>query len=399
MSAVGAPLPYEGLRILDISQGIAGPYCAQILWQQGADVVKVEPPSGDWGRAVGVMREGHSALSLQFNAGKRALALDTRTDAGRRVLIELASRADVVIQNFRPGVVQRMGVSYGDVATRNPKVIYVSISGYGPSGPSADAPATDSVMQADSGLMYSNQDEHGQPRRIGVLMADIGTGLYAAQSLATALYHRLAHNDGSHIQISLFEACASFQGMNFLEEAIAGAKPFGAVSAPNGVFSTADGRLTVVVLNNDQFGRLCRALDRETWPNDPRFADNASRMKHKDILHAEISAQLATHPTEYWTRRFTQHDVLHAPVRDYVGVINHPQAKHLEMFQQLVQPGMGILPFMGLPARLHRRPIKPAPTIGQHSRQILFEAGLGADRIEKLISGDVVYQAPEAEGN
>ena len=124
-----SPMPYEGLRVLDISQGIAGPYCAQIMWQQGADVVKVEPPSGDWGRAVGVVRGEHSALSLQFNAGKRALALDTRTDAGRRVLLELASRADVVIQNFRPGVVQRMGVSYGDVTTRNPNVVYVSISG------------------------------------------------------------------------------------------------------------------------------------------------------------------------------------------------------------------------------------------------------------------------------
>ena len=390
-------MPYEGLRVLDISQGIAGPYCAQIMWQQGADVIKVEPPSGDWGRAVGVVRGDHSALSLQFNAGKRALALDTRMDAGRRVLLELASRADVLIQNFRPGVVERMGISYGDIYTRNPNVVYVSISGYGPNGPSADAPATDSVMQADSGLMFSNQDEHGNPRRIGVLLADTGTGLYAAQSLATALYHRLAHQEGSHIQISLFESCAAFQGMSFLEQAMAGARAFGAVSAPNGVFDTADGRLTVVVLNNDQFGRLCRALDRAAWLEDPRFADNAARMLHKDLLHAEIGAQIHRHSTEYWAQRFSQHDVLHAPVRDYVGVINHPQAVHLEMFQQLVQPGLGILPYMGMPAHIHRRPVEPAPTIGQHSRQILFEAGLGADRIQQLIAGEVVYQAPETD--
>ena len=390
-------MPYEGLRVLDISQGIAGPYCAQIMWQQGADVIKVEPPSGDWGRAVGVVRGDHSALSLQFNAGKRALALDTRMDAGRRVLLELASRADVLIQNFRPGVVERMGISYGDIYTRNPNVVYVSISGYGPDGPSADAPATDSVMQADSGLMFSNQDEHGNPRRIGVLLADIGTGLYAAQSLATALYHRLAHQEGSHIQISLFESCAAFQGMSFLEQAMAGARAFGAVSAPNGVFDTADGRLTIVVLNNDQFGRLCRALDRAQWLEDPRFADNASRMLHKDVLHAEIGTQLHRYSTEYWAQRFSQHDVLHAPVRDYVGVINHPQAVHLEMFQQLVQPGLGILPYMGMPAHIHRRPVEPAPTIGQHSRQILFEAGLGADRIQQLIAGEVVYQAPETD--
>ena len=390
-------MPYEGLRVLDISQGIAGPYCAQIMWQQGADVIKVEPPSGDWGRAVGVVRGDHSALSLQFNVGKRALALDTRMDAGRRVLFELASRADVVIQNFRPGVVERMGVSYGDIVTRNPNVVYVSISGYGPSGPSADAPATDSVMQADSGLMFSNQDEHGHPRRLGVLLSDIGTGLYAAQSLATALYHRLAHKEGSHIQISLFESSVALQGMSFLEQAMAGARSFGAVSAPNGVFHTADGRLTIVVLNNDQFARLCRALDRAPWLEDPRFADSATRMRHKDFLHAEISAQLHRHSSDYWMQRLSQHDVLHAPVRDYVGVINHPQAAHLEMFQQLVQPGLGIFPYMGMPAHIHRRPVEPAPTIGQHSRQILFDAGLGADRIQQLISGDVVYQAPEAD--
>ncbi|MCC7228395.1 MAG: CoA transferase [Burkholderiaceae bacterium] len=305
-------MPYEGLRVLDISQGIAGPYCAQIMWQQGADVIKVEPPSGDWGRAVGVVRGDHSALSLQFNVGKRALALDTRMDAGRRVLFELASRADVVIQNFRPGVVERMGVSYGDIVTRNPNVVYVSISGYGPSGPSADAPATDSVMQADSGLMFSNQDEHGHPRRLGVLLSDIGTGLYAAQSLATALYHRLAHKEGSHIQISLFESSVALQGMSFLEQAMAGARSFGAVSAPNGVFHTADGRLTIVVLNNDQFARLCRALDRAPWLEDPRFADSATRMRHKDFLHAEISAQLHRHSSDYWMQRLSQHDVLHA---------------------------------------------------------------------------------------
>ena len=133
---------------------------------------------------------------------------------------------------------------------------------------------------------------------VGVLMADIGTGLYAAQSLATALYHRLAHKEGSHIQVSLFESCAAFQGMNFLEQAMAGARPFGAVSAPNGVFHTSDGRLTIVVLNNAQFARMCRALERGAWAEEPRFADNAARMRHKDDLHGEIAAPLQTHSTD-----------------------------------------------------------------------------------------------------
>ncbi|MEO9102137.1 MAG: CoA transferase, partial [Burkholderiaceae bacterium] len=153
-------LPYHGLRVLDISQGIAGPYCAQILSEQGADVIKVEPPNGDWGRFIGVIRGEHSALSIQYNAGKRAVAIDARQDAGRQLLRRLADRADVIVQNFRPGIVERMGLGYPTLAAQRPELVYVSISGYGPGGPYRDAPATDSVMQADSGLMVTNQDEH-----------------------------------------------------------------------------------------------------------------------------------------------------------------------------------------------------------------------------------------------
>ncbi len=387
------PLPYAGLRILDISQGIAGPYCAHILWQQGADVLKVEPPAGDWGRFIGVVRGQHSALSLQFNAGKRGLALDTRTPAGKELLLELAMQADVIIQNFRPGVVQRMGLGYPALAASKPELVFVSISGYGPDGPYADAPATDSVMQADSGLMFSNQDEQGTPRRVGVLMADISTGLYAAQATATALYQRLAQGVGTHVEVSLFEACAAFQGIGFLEQALAGVRPVGAVSAPNGVFSTADGKLTVVVLNNDQFARLCRALGRTAWLEDARFADNASRMAHRDLLHDEINTQLRQQTTAYWMLHLKEHDVLHAPVRNYDDVMNHPQAQHLQMFQSLQQPGLGSLPFIGLPSGPYRRPVHAAPDIGQHSRQILSEAGVDPARVQKLLDDAVVFQS------
>ncbi len=387
------PLPYAGLRILDISQGIAGPYCAHILWQQGADVLKVEPPAGDWGRFVGVVRGQHSALSLQFNAGKRGLALDTRTLAGKALLHDLAMQADVIIQNFRPGVVERMGLGYAELALQKPDLVYVSISGYGADGPYADAPATDSVMQADSGLMFSNQDEQGTPRRVGLLMADISTGLYAAQATATALYQRLAQRVGTHVEVSLFEACAAVQGIGFLEQAIAGARPSGAVSAPNGVFSTADGKMSVVVLNNDQFARLCRALGRSGWLEDPRFADNASRMAHRALLHDEINTQLRQHTTAYWMPCLKEHDVLHAPVRNYDDVMNHPQALHLQMFQQLEQPSLGTLPYMGIPSGPYRRPVHAAPAIGEHSLQILSEAGIDPARVQTLLDDQVVFQS------
>lgn len=389
------PLPYNGLRILDISQGIAGPYCAQILWEQGAEVIKVEPPSGDWGRFVGVVRGEHSALSIQYNAGKRGVAIDGRSDAGRGILRALASQADILVQNFRPGVAERLGLGYAELAAQKPDLVYVSISGYGPDGPYADAPASDSVMQADSGLMVTNQDENGTPRRIGMLMADVATGLYAAQATSAALYQRAVHQRGSHVEVSLFEACASFQGINFLEHAMAGQRPFGAVSAPNGVFATADGQITVLALNNDQFARVCRALDCTDWLTDVRFADNATRMAHCDVLHAGINALLQQQSTAFWMERLQTHDVLHAPVRGYDAVMAHPQAAHLQMFTPLVQPGLVPLPHLGIPASPFRRPVSAAPRIGEHSVQVLRDAGFEAALVQQWVAAGVVRQASE----
>ena len=387
------PLPYAGLRVLDISQGIAGPYCAHILWQQGADVIKVEPPAGDWIRFVGVRRDEHSALAIQFNAGKKALALDARVEAGKKILFDLALQADVIVQNFRPGAAERMGIGFDALSRLKPELVYVSISGYGPDGPYADAPATDSVMQADSGLMFTNQDAQGTPRRLGMLAADVITGLYASQGAATALYQRLARKVGTHVEVSLFEACAAFQGSCFVEQAIAGDRPFSAVSAPNAVFATADGNISILVLNDEQFGRLCAALNRPEWLTDPRFASNQLRMQNREAIYADMIVQVRQFPTAHWDALLKKHDVLHAPVRDYKEVLNHPQALHLEMVQQLEQAGVGTLPYIGLPTHPHHRPVRSAPRIGEDSVEILQQAGLAIAQIDKLIADGVVLQA------
>ncbi|MYN13131.1 CoA transferase [Pusillimonas sp. TS35] len=391
-----ADLPFTGLRILDLSQGIAGPYCTQMLWQQGADVVKVEPPQGDWGRHVGVTAAGHSALSVSYNAGKRSLCVDARVDSGRALLRRLASGADIVVQNFRPGVAERMGMGYDVLAADVPGLIYVSISGYGEDGPCAQAPASDSVMQADSGLMFANQDEHGMPRRVGILLADIATALYAAQQTSAALYRRALTGQGAHVRLSLFEACAALQINDIAAYAHTGSRRAEAVSAPNGVFDTADGRISVLALNDDQFGRLCRALGREAWLDDPRFAGNALRMAQRDVLHGEIAAQLSTASTASWVARFAQHDVLHAPVRDYAQLADHPQAGHLGVFQDFAQPGWGMVSLPGLPGTELRRPMQCAPAVGEHTLQILQEAGLARHEIDELLGSAVVRQAEPA---
>ena len=388
------PLPYTGLRVLDISQGIAGPYCAHILWQQGAHVLKVEPPAGDWIRFVGVGKGDLSALAIQFNAGKQALALDARTEAGKKVLFDLALQADVIVQNFRPGVADRLGVGYATLSKIKPDLVYVSVSGYGQDGPYANAPATDSVMQADSGLMFSNQDEQGIPRRVGLLAVDVMTGLYASQGAATALYQRLAHKLGTHVQVSLFEACTAFQGACFIEQTMAGKRPFGAVSAPNAVFDTLDGKLSVVTVNTDHFHRVCKALGREVWITDPRYLENEIRFSNRAALQADIAALLKTQTTAHWVGLLQKHDVLHAQVRKYTEVLDHPQALHLNLAQQLEQAGVGKLPYIGLPSHPLHRPVTSAPRIGEHSVQALTEAGLSVDAIQRLLEASIVTQAP-----
>ncbi len=310
------------------------------------------------------------------------------------MLFDLALQADVIVQNFRPGVADRLGVGYATLSKIKPDLVYVSVSGYGQDGPFANAPATDSVMQADSGLMFSNQDEQGIPRRVGLLAVDVMTGLYASQGAATALYQRLAHKLGTHVQVSLFEACTAFQGACFIEQTMAGKRPFGAVSAPNAVFDTLDGKLSVVTVNTDHFHRVCKALDREVWITDPRYLENEIRFSNRAALQADIAALLKTQTTAHWVGLLQKHDVLHAQVRNYTEVLEHPQALHLNLAQQLEQAGVGKLPYIGLPSHPLHRPVTSAPRIGEHSIEALTEAGLSVDAIQRLLEAGIVTQAP-----
>lgn len=388
----GLSKPWKDIKILDISQGIAGPSCAQMFAEQGAEVIKVEPPSGDWGRFVGVTHGEQSALSMQYNQGKRGLALDARSPEGRELLMALAPQFDVIVQNFRPGVIERLGIDYDSLATQSPGLVYVSITGYGPDGPYSALPASDSVMQADSGLMHMNRTPDDQARRVGMLMADVLTGLYAAQALSAALYQRKNTGQGMHIKTSLFESCLAFQAMGLLEHSMVGVQPVGAVSAPNGVFATTDGQLSVVVLNDAQFDRFCAAIDREPWTHDPTLATNQARMASKDRLHEAVAEVLRTEDTDHWVAKFSHHDVLHAVVRNYDSLKSHPQAAHLGLFQTVSQPMVGDLLRAASPVQAFRNDRSVAPLIGEHSVAILQELGIDQARIETLLASKVIKQ-------
>ena len=389
-------LPFDGLRVLDVSQGIAGPYCAHLLWQQGADVVKVEPPAGDWARPLGVVSGDLSSVVIAFNGGKRAICVDGAKAEGRGVIARLAADADVIVQNFRPGVAAKLGLDPAAMCASRPDLVYVSISGYGPDGPYADAPATDSVIQADAGLMFANRAADGAPRKIGLFLADMNSGLYAAQAAAAALYRRATGGGGEHVEVSLFDTCAATLVGNLVEDAMdpsRATRPARPVSSPNGTYAAADGAINVVALDDAQFERVCRAIGRTEWLADPRFANAAIRLANREQMEPLMAEALRTRPVADWVDRFREAGVLHAPVRTYAQLPAHPQARHAGPFEPIEQPGLGTLAWAGHPARAMRRPIEPVPHLGEHTLEVLERAGFsGAERAALLAGGAVVQR-------
>ena len=250
--------PYAGLKVLDMSQGIAGPYCGMLLAQYGAEVTKVEPFAGDWGRVLGKQIGSHSAIDLTANRGKRSIALDLKLPAARALLARMAGCCDVLIENFRPGVMARLGVGYDAVQSTNPRVLYLSVSGFGQSGPARDLPASDTVAQAFAGMMMANCDAAGTPRPTGFLSADYTPALYAFQALAAALAARPFETAGRHIDVSLMHATGAFMAMKLIEERLEGG-PAPKLNAPAGSYRTSDGWIAITLTKEAHFPAICNA--------------------------------------------------------------------------------------------------------------------------------------------
>jgi crotonobetainyl-CoA:carnitine CoA-transferase CaiB-like acyl-CoA transferase len=288
--------PYDGLKVLDLSQGVAGPYCGTLMALYGADVIKVEPPGGDWARKLGTDYSGHSVLDICANRGKRSICLDLKHAEGRAVAQALAAETDVLIEGFRPGVADRLGIGYAEIKARNPRVLYLSVSGYGQQGPYREEPCTDTVMQAFSGLMSVNPGNDGAPHRVGFLIVDMVTGLYAYQALATALHGRPAEAEGRHIDVSLMQSAAAIQAAKILEYALAGGEPR-VLNAPAGTYRTSDGWIAITLVTEAHWVAICNGLELPDLVDDVRFGDFEKRAEHLPALVEILNDRLKTKAT------------------------------------------------------------------------------------------------------
>ena len=371
--------PYRGLKVLDLGQGVASPYCGMLLALYGADVVKVEPPEGDWARNLGGKYDGgrQSAMSLTFNRGKRGLTLDLKTDAGRAALRKLAEQADVLIEGFRPGVAARLGVGYESLKDVNPKLIMVSISGFGQTGPYSQRPVTDAAAQAFSGFINANRGPDDVPHRAPILICDVATGMYAYQSVATALYARRDTGVGRWIDVSLMASAAAFIGHRspeaWLEQ---GSAP--ALNVPAGSYQTKDGWVVVAIVNEPQFVRWCGALNRPDLPGEARFANFPQRAAHEAELVAIIRDIMAGETSATWLERLRAADVICDPVTTYQDWYADPHVLAVGGASVLNQPGLGELRMPRTPGALPstEAALTPAPRNGQHSAEVLAEYGI-----------------------
>ena len=370
--------PFAGLRVVDLSQGVAGPYAAMLLALYGADVVKVEPPEGDWSRMVGTRYGEHTAFSIAPNLGKRSIAVDLKTPEGQEIVRRLVSRGDVVLEGFRPGVAAKLGVGYDAVSALAPRIIYMSVSGCGQAGPYRERPAVDTILQSFTGLMSVNKGMDGIPHRVGAIVADMGTALCAFQAIAVALYARRDEPRGRYLQASLMQGVSVLQTVGLMTSYREGGTIRPGL-APSGVYGAADGWITVTILREADFGKLCDALEQPAMKVDPRFATNELRVKNLAVLTEALHAAFGPRTTAEWSERLTPARIMHERMNGYVDFLAHPHVEATGLIAWLEQPEIGRVPVPhapGIMPLIDGTTRATAPTLDQHRKEILAELGL-----------------------
>jgi len=383
---------FSGLTVLDFTQGIAGPHATMLLALHGADVIKVEPPEGDWGRGLGDLRGDHCAHSVAFNRGKRSIALDLKHPEGVAICKVLAAKASVVTESFRPGVMARLGLGYDALKAINPKLIYCSVSGFGQEGPNNKRPTVDGLIQAFTGMMVMNRTADGVPHRQGMIAVDVMTGLYTFNALSTALMRQFRFGEGCRIDASLMTAAAAFQGAKLMEHVVSNGTP-PPLYTPAGMFKTADGYIVISAMRPNHFRDLFVELGRLDIADDPRLQSHADRIKNGAIITKALNEIIATKPSAAWLTQLQAAGIFCERVNTYQDYLDHPHVKAVGAVDWIEQDGVGRLPVAnipGLPPANADPRASHAPHIGEHGAAILGEIGYTAARIDALYQGKAV---------
>lgn len=384
-----------GLRVIDLTRVLGGPYCTQVLGDHGAEIVKIEPPQGDEVRDWGPpFHEGDAAYFIGVNRNKRAMALDLRQEEGRQLLLRLLEDADVLLENYKPGTMEKWGLGYEDVLQKRfPRLIHCRISGFGSDGPLGGFPGYDAIVQAMAGWFSVNGEPGGNPTRLGVAMVDMGTGLYSAIAILMAAYERQRSGLGQYIDMTLYDCAVSLMHPHVVNYNMSGQVPVATGNAhpnisPYETFRTRTVDIFIGAGNNRAFGKLCEEIGAPELALDARFSSNADRVKHREILKAEIESHLMKIDGSDLCQRLLSAGLPAGPIYNTAQVVEHPHTIHRNMnLAQDWYKMTGIpIKFSRTPGRLERLP----PRFAEHNREILAEVGIIDGVFDELVARGIV---------
>src|SRR5882757_2357803 len=378
----------SGVRVLDLTRILSGPFCTAVLGDLGADVLKIEAPEGDSVRQQGAIRDGLSWYFAQFNRNKRSLRLDLRKPEGRDILTRLIRQADVLVENFRPGVLARMGFSNARLLELRPSLVVCAINGFGGQGPYKDRPAFDFIAQAMSGFMSVNGTEDGEPLRSGVPISDLVAGLYAALAITASVLRARETGKGEIAEVSLTNGMVSmlaYIATNYFATGITPPRSGNdhPIAAPYGLFPTRDGRIALAPPDDVFFGRLMDVLGCPELKDDPLYRTQASRVANRERINAIVGGKLAMNTTDHWVKTLNAAGVPSGPVHAVADVFKDPQIVAQQMVLDVEQPGHGVVQMLGFPMKFAGTPCtvrRPAPALGQHSDEVLAELGFDLEQ-------------------